>query len=603
MVLWETADPAAVVAGVAAVAELQRTHGWGCALKADGLQVWTGLEGGLPVSRAEGGHAVVVGRAHDRAGLGAARLPASPGASPEARLAERFLRDRWGSYVAVLEPREGRGRWLLRDPTGGLEAIVWRRGALTVVGSGLDGAPRALGPALHLRWDRVAAQLLAPALFAGELAFDGARALEPGALVELGVEADEPRAIWRPDAMVPLEAAEARAMGAALPEILDGCLAAMTGGHEALVAEISGGFDSAAVASGLLSIGAASRVVQWINYRGDRPEGDERAYARAVAAGLGVDLTFVAKAVSPLTEADLFELCEGLRAPVNALDVARDRDMAARLCASRASGLVSGQGGDAVFFQMPSALVLADLVAQEGRRRVFSRALLETARWTRRGAWSVAAEALGIGGRSRRAAGGMAFLDPRLRAAAGRHASPWVDAARALPPAKRLQISALANCRIYRGASRRGAAAELIYPLLSQPMVETCLAMPSYVLVEGGRDRALARAAFGGRIPQLVLDRRSKGDLSSFYARTVAASLDMLRPFLLEGVLCEAGLLDRAALEGLLTPEQLIWRAGAGPILIAAMVEAWLRRWQGYAPDAAPRGLAVERAASVSRAS
>lgn len=594
LVLWEPSGPAAAIAGLAAASEIERAGDWRRVLDRDGCQVWTDPDARSAVTVLAGGQAIAVGRFHDRTGLPAPRLEPSGSGAPEFILAERLLRERWGSYVAVLEPPGGPGRWLMRDPTGALEAFTWRRGPLFVAGSELDRVPRALRPGLHLRWDRVAAQLVTPALFADDLAFDGVSALAPGAVIEVGAEGAAARTVWSPDRILGADRASALAMGRELPDILDACLARMTAPHETLLAEVSGGFDSAVVASALRNTGAASRVAQWVNYYGDRPEGDERAFAAAVAAEVGADLTFVAKQVTPLSEADLTELAAGLRPPVNALDIVRDRDISGRLRDTGATGLVSGQGGDAVFFQMPTALVMADLVAAEGWRRVFSPALLETARWIRRGAWRVAAEALGIGGDRRHGRSGMAFVAPELAAASGALTTPWVVQSGGLAPAKRLQVAALANCRIYRGPSRRGAAAELLYPLLCQPMVETCLAIPSYVLVEGGRDRALARAAFADRIPPAVLARRSKGDLSSFYARTVAASLDMLRPFLLEGVLCGAGLLDRSALEAVLSPDHLIWRAGAGPILTAAMVEAWLRRWQGYAPDAAPRELALK---------
>lgn len=66
----------------------------------------------------------------------------------------------------------------------------------------------------------------------------------------------------------------------------------------------------------------------------------------------------------------------------------------------------------------------------------------------------------------------------------------------------------------------------------------------------------------------------------------VAASLEFLRPHLLEGVLCEAGLLDRGALDQILTPEHLILRGGASGILQAAIIESWVRYWQTRLPDA-----------------
>ena len=82
-----------------------------------------------------------------------------------------------------------------------------------------------------------------------------------------------------------------------------------------------------------------------------------------------------------------------------------------------------------------------------------------------------------------------------------------------------------------------------------------------------------------------MVDRRGKGDLGSFYGRLIADSLEYLRPHLLDGVLCDAGLIDRDGLDLLLRPEQLITRGAATGILQATVVETWIRYWQGRVPD------------------
>lgn len=67
----------------------------------------------------------------------------------------------------------------------------------------------------------------------------------------------------------------------------------------------------------------------------------------------------------------------------------------------------------------------------------------------------------------------------------------------------------------------------------------------------------------------------------------LAASLEVLRPLLLEGCLADAGVLDRAAVARQLTPEQLLHAPATGAILTAATVEAWVRHWQGRVGDSA----------------
>ena len=118
-------------------------------------------------------------------------------------------------------------------------------------------------------------------------------------------------------------------------------------------------------------------------------------------------------------------------------------------------------------------------------------------------------------------------------------------------------------------------------------MLELCLSVPSFELVRGGRDRALAREAFAPWLPASIVDRRSKGGLTSWYSRRVAASAPALREHLLDGVLARAGLLDGAAMEAALDPDDLIRSPDAVDLIGAAAVESWVRYWQTRVPDAA----------------
>jgi asparagine synthase (glutamine-hydrolysing) len=150
----------------------------------------------------------------------------------------------------------------------------------------------------------------------------------------------------------------------------------------------------------------------------------------------------------------------------------------------------------------------------------------------------------------------------------------------------------LALTQLHRGATRYGRRLEVVHPLLAQPVLELCLSLGVWVLTRGGRDRALARAAFADRVPAAVLARRSKGELTSLYTRTVAASLPFLREHLLEGCLVSAGILDAPALAAMLDPDVLIRRADAAEVLSAAAIESWARRWMTARPatDRRPPG-------------
>ena len=85
--------------------------------------------------------------------------------------------------------------------------------------------------------------------------------------------------------------------------------------------------------------------------------------------------------------------------------------------------------------------------------------------------------------------------------------------------------------------------------------------------------------AFRDRLPAIIAERRTKGDMTAIYGRMVFENLDLFKSWLLDGRLAAEGLLDRAAVEARLNRENLMWRGGAHTIIRAAAFEGWLRVW------------------------
>lgn len=582
--VWPTASEAGRQA--AARMELSLAEGaWRLWTRRPGLSVWERPERPLPPATATEG-AVIVGRR-----FGASARPGAAGrradARPVAEQARALAAGGWGAYVGLLhDPADDRW-WLFRDPSGALEAFTWRRDALTTCASGFDALPPgALPPRLGLDWRVIADWIRDPGARGGHPAFAGIAWVAPGDVQPVDGTADEAVAVWRPSDWTPREPRIDPGWSARMAETLVETVAALLEPYVCVATEASGGLDSSVVNAAIGRAGLADRVVAALHYVGDRREADERRWAQALGERWGLPLACVPRPGTGLDlEADFAQLAKGVRPPFSALDSARDRDTAERLRAWGAQALVTGKGGDALFFQMPTPLVLADLWQARGLAAIGHPLGAQVARWLRRSVWSVWREALETP--PRRAApllgrfGGWA-----LRDAPPASPHPWVADAGDLPPAKRLQIAALSNGQAALGEHRRSQVVDMLHPLLTQPMMELCLSIPSWELVRGGRDRALARDAFAAWLPPCVVRRRSKGGLFSWYARLVAANAPVLRAHLLDGVLADAGLLDRRAMERALSPDDLI-RSGDGvDLMAAAALESWVRHWQTRVPDA-----------------
>lgn len=483
----------------------------------------------------------------------------------------------WGRYILVWRDDEGRLA-LLRDPTGALDCVWWRYGGAVIAAREPPRLVDALLPAdLAVDWPVLGEIAKAPELLGDQLALRGLTAVNPGAVSVIG-ETTETTAVWRPASFCRSgrgwdESHEG------LVAVVDTTVAALVAPHRRLAAELSGGLDSAIAAASLKASGHAGRA-GFLNFHGDWREGDERPYALAAASQLGLDLTTVRKPVEAITLAQLNPLGDSVRPALQGVDVAYDIEVSGRMRRRRATGLLTGQGGDAVFFQAPNPAVVVDRRRREGLAGVSPAFIAAVARWTRHSAWTVLGYALG--GPSAE------------RAASGTRRHPWLEEVDDLPPAKAGQLRQFVNAQLFWGDCLRARAGDLLHPFLSQPVAEHCLAIPADRLIAGVRDRGLARQAFATRLPPMIVERRSKGDLSHFYGQVTRASLPTLTPLLLDGLQAAHGLLDRKALEAELTEARLIWSPGYNRLLVGAVLEVWARRWQARIADIRRAHMAVE---------
>jgi len=156
---------------------------------------------------------------------------------------------------------------------------------------------------------------------------------------------------------------------------------------------------------------------------------------------------------------------------------------------------------------------------------------------------------------------------------------PWSADASDLPPGKRLRICLLAWL-----IHRHRPVPELQYagehhPLFSQPLMELCLEVPIYTLVQGGIDRALERAAFRDCVPDRIIRRENKGSVNTTLMSKMRECLPFLRELMLGGVLAQERIIDRSALEPFLVGNRPLNQSVLWPFLSCIAAEVWARKW------------------------
>lgn len=560
---------------------------WRPAHAAGGLRLWITRRDPPPICRLARDRGVVVGPHYAMRGVVASRDPVTPHPLTVAR---DLSRSRWGRYLAILSDPAGEETWAYRDPSGAQTAFAWSLGeGLSVVSSQMSGLPPGVGPRRPLLdWRAISALVAKPAICATEVLVEDVVSVQPGECVRLG-ERPVREVVWSPAAFAADPIDDRELAAATLRGSVEDCTAALVGAYPRTILEVSGGLDSAILAGTVHQAGLTPRVAEALNMTFGRPESDEQDYARAVAGRAGLALTERHHDPCGLDLDDLEELACEFRPSANGVDPKWDREEIALVRATGAGAIVSGQGGDAVFMQMSTPGILADAWPRRSWRALGDPLLGDVARRTRRSVWGVLRDAREEAqGRARPSEDLWSSLISRgVRAATDGLKPRWEREAeaRGLPPGKRLHIHALARFLLNEGPSRRRREVDILYPLFAQPVLEHALRIPTPLLAGASYDRAFAREAFADRLPEMVYRRRAKGVVTVYFARLIANSLGALRPYLLEGCLAEAGVLDRDRLEQALTRDHLIWAAKPSDILWAVATEAWVRHWQKYVPD------------------
>lgn len=479
--------------------------------------------------------------------------------------AHTLVRSGWGMYLALWDLDED--LTVFRDPSGGVDAAVWSYGPVTIVAPDVPPAlDRLLPRHAELNWTSIAALIRAPAV-SHHLGLSGFDSIAPGRLMKADAPGRPTEPVWTPATF----ARQVRpADPAVVRRVVKGAVRYLLEPHSEVAGELSGGLDSSIVATAAQQAGA--RRIQWINFHAVELESDERRYVEAMASWLGTPVVSRAKRVQPLRMEQLRRLCEGIRPGLFGLDVEYDDEVAQFMQSANATAVVTGQGGDAVFFQTATPAVAIDRLRRCGLRTMTPRFLHQVALWTDRSVWSIAGMAL-------RDRTGRPWSDTVDDPAARPEDHPWLADLQGLPPGKVEQIRQLVNSQVFLTPSLRGRAGEVLHPLLSQPVMEHLLRIPTDELTRGGLGRALAREAFRHQLPDCVRRRGSKGELTTYYGHVVRESLPLLRELLLDGVLVHEGLLDRNETERLLNPDLLISSGDYNVALVRTLIEVWCRAW------------------------
>ncbi|GAA4773271.1 lasso peptide isopeptide bond-forming cyclase [Stakelama sediminis] len=493
----------------------------------------------------------------------------------------QWLIDRyWGDYVALLPGTTGE-MLILRAPMGYLPAYCQQTDEVCLVASDIALLEQLSGRRATINREALAEHLAAPELGTARTCLSGIRELAGGQCGRWAASHWQEHSLWSPwthvsstsRSVVPKDAA------VRLRSTVNRTIAARTSAGEHAILLLSGGLDSSIVAAGLSEAGRPFTALTMVTR--DRG-GDERRYAAMVAARLGIELTDCPRRVEDVA----FDRSDAGRLPrpgEHAFHQATRRAAETLAYRKGAGMIVHGGGGDNLFCSVRSVAPLLDYLRVHGLDKGFRNLADSMVHLTQAGlpllVWHIAKRALFR--RSRyRLASNCHFLASKVQQDLGaRIDHPWfrfppraLEGSGAHIGSIALAESLIQNLDILRPIPS--------WPLLlSQPVVECCVGIPSWLWYDRGHDRALVRHAFADRLPEPVLWRSTKGAMDSFLVELFEASHAHLRTMLLDGLLAGLDLLDRDALHAALATNQPIDGATCNDLLRLADAEAWARSW------------------------
>ena len=501
---------------------------------------------------------------------------------PIVTLGERY----WGGYVALLA-LENR-MVVARSPGGALPCYFTMLPGGWAISSDMMLLVKAGLVRPSVSWAEMPRYLAAKDLPQARTALDGVKELLPGNAVELGEREERVRQFWNPWDFVsePLfwdsvDVAER------LRRTVDHCVASWASISQAPILTLSGGLDSSIVAAALsrMSERASSVTISTLSR-----DGDERDYARVMAQASGMNLIEAAYA---LADVDMSRsVAEHFPKPIGFVhELAYHSALLRAVGEAGADAVFTGNGGDNVFYNSSSVRPFFDAWKARGLHRETAQSIADIGRVTQVSRWEVCHQIVKAARIMRRPYQWHLDIDlMEVDAADAVRADPpqhdWIAQAPLTRPGKLGHIALLLRVQNHVEGYLRGFGLPMVDPLMSQPIVELALTIPTWKMIEGGRNRAIARRAYADLLPPLIRDRRRKGSPSSFAVDLVNQRLDEIRERLMDGELARHRLISRSALDEVLVRGPAIDRHYVRLMALLDM-EAWITRWQAIPKDQA----------------
>jgi asparagine synthase (glutamine-hydrolysing) len=462
-------------------------------------------------------------------------------------LTRHLLQDAWGDYLAILVGHDDSPTiTVLRDPSGAVPCVYSLTNGEGFITSDIGLAVNLGLYRREVNWQVIAHGLTFPYLKTARTALQCVRELLPGNMLTCRDRDVSICSAWSPWRFVErgVRHTDSRVAAEDVRAAVSSVVRALSMGDDKFVVELSGGLDSSIVAT---CLNQALQRTTFCTLIMPVAGTDERPYARLVTEALGQELSSVEVGFDdirlefPVPRSSVLPAIGMLQRVVNeAWETAGNR--------YGAESFFSGAGGDTIFCYLKTAAPAADALLERGVKAGLV-AIGNLATLHRCTVFKAGRMALRKVLRQPRTTWkeDRSLLNPACVAMTSEH-HPWMDAPSGVLPGDYEKIHDLIGNQLFRDFGPRGPGRSIHFPLLSQPVMEACLKVPTWMWIADGQNRAIARQAFANQLPHGILDRHSKGSYTGHMAGVYTRNKLKIREFLEEGLLSAHDLLDRPAL-------------------------------------------------------
>ena len=488
-----------------------------------------------------------------------------------------LMNNYWGRYSGALYNPETKMLSLVRDPLG-LEALFYmpyKDGM--IFSSSLPKLYDVLLQKPEIDWHYFAEFLLEKNYLIPETPFKNVCELLPGICLTYNDGSITQEFLWK----IPTKSTtNDKEIEGTLLNTLIKSTKAWTKKHEKISLQLSGGVDSSSILC-LLKECAPNADIQGIHYNDTKNvASQEIEYAQQISKDCNTPLLHI-----DFQDARLFDPLPQTWRPDKPSTGMVTHSSVKKLMEYTGDGLLfSGQGGDHVFLAPPPQESIADYWLEKGLRGISN--VVHEIGSIYRTSWPALAKTtfktlhnyyFGKEIRMQEFNLDHEMLTKNYTDNVQKKSFYLDKHLKQFKPAKALHIKLLYHAVAYSDSIKE---AHVIYPLLSMPVVECGLRIPTYQSIKNGYNRYYFRKAVSRINPTKVIWRLNKGEVSASLVKALKKELEPLIALVENGLLLKNNVIDRVWFENRVERIRHGDAKDLLPLFRIIGAERWFKQWK-----------------------